>query len=667
MKLVIVESPTKCETIGRYLGEEYKVVASKGHICDLSTRGERGLGVDINNDFKATYVVSKKQINMVHELKELARKADEVILATDPDREGEAIAWHLARELKLDLTKTKRLEFHEITRVSIGEAMQKPRLIDMDLVASQEARRIIDRIIGFDLSGLIKKRIGSKSAGRVQSATLKLIAEHDKKIEQFVPEEYFEISAKVELNKKIYDLSVVKVEGGLPIKDKELGEKLFNSLGNDFVIKSISKKVTKKESKEPFTTSTLQQEAFNKLKFSTSKTQKVAQSLYEGINVNGEHMGLITYMRTDSTRLSPTFVQRAKAFILEAYGKAYIGREKTSKKSLLEQDAHEAIRPTKNHNTPESVKQYLKPDQYNLYKLIYNRALGSLMKPKTEELMTIQLQNGDVTFELQLTRTLDLGYEILEDKQDRSAFLNFPELNEGDTLYLSEKNFEQKFTQPPAHYSEAKIVHLMEEKGIGRPSTYAATIETLKDRQYVMEENGLIRVTNQGVLTNTTLTKYFPDIINVQYTASMESLLDQIASGDTKEVDVLREFYDEFRHEFTQASEIMKKEEPEVVPNMVCPVCGSKMVYAVGYNGRFIRCTNKACKHSESDPNNEAAKGIVTNKKCEKCGAPLIKKKGAYGTYYICSNNPTSCDFKAGAKYFSKKSYSYHRQKSEKK
>ncbi len=659
MKLVIVESPTKCDTIGRYLGSDYKVVASKGHICDLSTRGERGLGVDINNDFKASYVVSKKQVSVVKELKDLAKKADEVILATDPDREGEAIAWHLARELNLDLKKTKRLEFHEITRISIGEAMSKPRFIDMDLVSSQEARRIIDRIIGFDLSGLIKKRIGSKSAGRVQSATLKLIAEHDAKIDKFVPEEYFEISANTNINNKDFSLNVSKVPGGLPIKNQDGGLEIFNSLTDEIKVKSISTKIVKKESKEPFTTSTLQQEAFNKLKFPTSKTQKVAQSLYEGINVNGEHMGLITYMRTDSTRLSPTFVKRAHDFITEVYGKAYIGKTKAGKKSLNEQDAHEAIRPTKNHNTPESVKGYLRPDQYNLYKLIYNRALESLMKPKTEEQMSIIFESGQVLFELQLTRALDLGYEILEDAKDRTGLTNFPDVKEGDIFPLFDKNFEQKFTQPPAHYSEAKVVHLMEEKGIGRPSTYAATIETLLKRQYVLEDAGVLKITNQGILTDTTLTKYFPDIVNVKYTADMESLLDEIATGNIKEVEVLNNFYTVFRKEYLEASELMKHDQPEEVKDKVCPVCGSKMVYAVGYNGRYIRCTNKECRHAESDPNNEAANGVLTKKKCEKCGAPLLRKKGMYGTYYVCSNYPNTCDYRIAAKFLNKKQYSF--------
>ena len=657
MKLVIVESPTKCETIKRYLGNDYLVVASKGHICDLSTKGERGLGVDIQNGFTPTYVVSKKQISMVKELKAEARKSSEVILATDPDREGEAIAWHLARELNLPIETTKRLEFHEITRDSINKAIQEPRTIDMDLVYSQEARRIIDRIIGFDLSGLIKKRIGSKSAGRVQSSTLNLIAEHDEEITKFIPKEYYEILGKTKINKEEYSLNACRVDNKkINISSKEEANKIFSNLSDDVTVTSVKRKVYKVESKEPFTTSSMQQEAFNKYKFSASKTLKIAQSLYEGLNVNGEHMGLITYMRTDSNRLSPTFVNRAHAFIIERYGEEYLGKAKGHFKELkLAQDGHEGIRPTKNHNTPESVKQYLKPEQYNLYKLIYNRAVGSLMKAKTEEKLTLTLLSGNVEFELDFVRTLDPGFEILEGKVKKEEF---PEIKENDKFPLFDKSVEQKFTQPPAHYSEAKVVQLMEEKGIGRPSTYAATIETLKDRMYVIENGGLLSITSQGILTNNTLNKYFPDIVDVQYTADMELLLDEIASGNADEVEVLSDFYKKFRSEYHEASDKMKHEEAEVFKDYKCPVCGSDLIYAVGKNGRYIKCSNKKCKHTESDPNNELNKGVLTKKKCEKCGAYLLKKKGQYGVYYVCSNSPT-CDYKISAKLLLRKKTSY--------
>ena len=359
MKLVIVESPTKCETIKRYLGEDYLVKASYGHIRDLATKGKGGLGIDVDHNFAPVYIINKDKRKVVYDLQTLASQADEVILATDPDREGEAIAWHLAKVLGLDIDTNKRLEFHEITRDSITEAMKHPRVIDMDLVASQETRRILDRIIGFKLSSLINKKIHSKSAGRVQSATLKLVYDQELKIESFVAEEYWKINCKVLINKKEFELTFVCDEvGNKEVKTKEEAEHILSLLKDNVVVKSVEKSIKSIDSKPPFTTSTLQQEAFSRLKFKTDKTQKVAQSLYEGISVNGEHVGLITYMRTDSMRLSPTFINRANAYILETFGKDYLGKPKAFKAGELAQDAHEAIRPTSNHRTPESVRQY---------------------------------------------------------------------------------------------------------------------------------------------------------------------------------------------------------------------------------------------------------------------------------------------------------------------
>ena len=371
MKLVIVESPAKCLTIKRYLGDDYRVEASLGHIRDLATKGKGGLGVDVDNNFAPTYVINKEKEGVVYKLKNAARESEEVILATDPDREGEAIAWHLAEVLGLDVHKAKRLEFHEITRDSITEAMKHPRHIDGNLVASQETRRIVDRIIGFKLSSLMFKKIHSRSAGRVQSATLKLIADHDIEIDNFVPKEFWNILVITKINNKDFPLIFTGKNGkSIEIFNQEEANKILSAIPDNLTITSIKKEFRFKESKEPFTTSTMQQEAFARLKFKTDKTQREAQKLYEGINVGDEHVGLITYMRTDSTRLSATYVARAQAYILEKYGKEYLGHVKKEKKNELAQDAHEAIRPTSNHRTPESIRKYLTSDQYRLYKLI---------------------------------------------------------------------------------------------------------------------------------------------------------------------------------------------------------------------------------------------------------------------------------------------------------
>ena len=641
MKLVIVESPAKCETIKRYLGQDYMVEASLGHICDLATSGKGGLGVDVENGFKPTYIISNDKKSVVNDLIHKAHQSDEVILATDPDREGEAIAWHLANVLKLDVKKAKRLEFHEITRDSITEAMKHPRTIDLNLVSSQETRRILDRIIGFKLSNLIYKKIKSRSAGRVQSATLKMVAEHEAEIVKFVQEEYWVVHVKIKLGRKEYELDYIpeNPKQGM-IKSEEIVKNIIDSLGEQFVISSIERKKVTKESKEPFTTSTLQQEAFSRLKFKTSKTQRIAQKLYEGINVGDEHMGLITYIRTDSTRLSPTFIERANRYILERFGKEYMGHQKEIKHQELAQDAHEAIRPTKNHRTPESVRQYLKEDEYNLYKLIYNRALGSLMKPKVEEVMTINLDNNGVKFKLELTRTLFPGYEILEQKKEHDDV--FPDLNEGSVLPLVSKEYEKKMTQPPAHYSEAKIVKMMEDAGIGRPSTYAATIDILNKRGYTTNKDGLLIITDQGIKTNRVLEKYFPDIVNAKYTASMEKRLDDISEGNETRESVLSSFYYPFVENIEDAAVRMYKD-PQEEADGVCPKCGSKLVYKDGPHGRFIGCSNyPKCKYVQKE---EKEKPEETGDKCPQCGRPLVYRKDAKGKKFIACSGYPACEY----------------------
>ena len=645
MKLVIVESPTKCTTIKRYLGDNYEVMASLGHVRDLATSGKGGLGVDVENGFIPSYIINKDKIHVVKELQQAKSKSDEVILATDPDREGEAIAWHLSQVLNLDIKTTKRLEFHEITRDSINEAMKNPRTIDGNLVSSQETRRILDRIIGFKLSTLAYRKIRSRSAGRVQSATLKMISDHDKEIAAFVPEEYWNILVTLGVGHNKFSLTFTGKNGkAIEMHNEQEAKEVINSLPGELEVISVSKEIRTKESKEPFTTSTLQQEAFARLKFKTSKTQSVAQALYEGIDVGGEHMGLITYMRTDSTRLSPTFIARATNFITETYGPEYIGKAKQSAHKGLAQDAHEAIRPSSNHRTPDSVRQYLTTDQYNLYKLIYNRALASLMKPKKEEVLTINLAGNGYEFKVELAHTVFKGYEIILSDLDAPKDFKgkFPEVQEGDTFPVLERNAEQKFTQAPAHYSEAKLVKLMEDVGIGRPSTYASTIEILRKRKYVNNNAGILTITEQGQKTVDLLENYFPDIINVKYTAQMETKLDNVEAGSESRRAMLENFYRPFIKEVEEATVKIEKESFQPTGEL-CPVCGGELVIKEGKNGPFIGCSNyPSCKYVKKEPRKEVTE---TGEKCPVCGKPLVERKDKKGNRFIACSGYPKCTY----------------------
>ena len=640
MKLVIVESPAKCTTIKRYLGDNYVVMASLGHIRDLATSGKDGLGVNVADDFSPTYIINKDKQHIVKELKTAMSKCNEVILATDPDREGEAIAWHLAQVLGLDVNTTKRLEFHEITRDSIGEAMLHPRTIDQNLVSSQETRRIIDRIIGFKLSTLLFKKIRSRSGGRVQSATLKMIADHDEEIAKFVPEEYWTINIKIDAFNRTFSVNLI-TDKDEKITNGDAAKAIVDRIPDILVVDHIEKKIKTSDSKEPFITSTLQQEAFSRLKFKTKKTQLIAQQLYEGIEVDGEHVGLITYMRTDSTRLSPTFVQRATAYIEEKFGKEYLGHAKKIRQVSMMQDAHEAIRPTSNHRTPESVRRFLTNDQYNLYKLIYNRTLASLMQSKKDEQMTIYLKGGDLSYKLDLTRTLFKGYEAVyaDSDKEENHFDYFPDFEEGKEFKVVLKEAEQKFTQAPAHYSEAKIVKLMEEVGIGRPSTYASTIETLRKRKYVDDQSGILTVTQQGALTSTVLNKYFPDIVNTKYTAQMENKLDNIENGSQSRSKILNEFYYPFIELFNIVSQKMYKEKFEETGEK-CPICGAPLVIKEGKNGTFVGCSNfPSCKYVQKEEV-EKVELVRIGEQCPECGGDLVLREKNGSTFISCSNFP---------------------------
>ena len=642
--LVIVESPSKSKTIEKYLGGDYHVVSSKGHIRDLATSGKGGLGIDVENDFEPTYKVSSDKRAVVKELKDLAKKSDHVYLASDPDREGEAIAWHLANVLDLNMEEENRIIFNEITKHAVVEAFEHPRTIDQDLVKSQEARRMLDRIIGFKLSKLLQSKIKSKSAGRVQSVALRLIVERENEIRAFKSEEYWTLAANIEKDGKTFSASLNKIDGKkADLKTQEEVNAVIERCCHDFIVSSIEKKVRKKEARMPFITSTLQQEASTKLGFGAKKTMQIAQKLYEGLPLaGGVSEGLISYMRTDSTRLSDQFVKDAESYIEETYGKDYKGRAR-QKNSENAQDAHEAIRPTSILNTPARVKEYLTNDQYKLYKLIYARTLASLMAPSKSNVVNVQIvsdgcefsANGSIlTFDGYLKIYSD--YETVKDEM-------LPIMEEQETLKDVELEGKQHFTEPPLRYSEARLIKDLEEKGIGRPSTYAIIIDTLQARGYVSlerpSEGSKTKVfipSEQGELTDTKLQEFFSGIINVSYTANMEHHLDEIAAGERNNIEEVRTFYNEFEPLLQNAYENMEKKELERTGEK-CPDCGNDLVYRIGCFGKFISCINfPECRYTKGEDEDENAVEEV----CPKCGSKMVTKKGRYGSFLACSNYP---------------------------
>lgn len=642
--LVIVESPSKSKTIEKYLGGDYHVVSSKGHIRDLATSGKGGLGIDVENDFEPTYKVSSDKRAVIKELKDLAKKSDHVYLASDPDREGEAIAWHLANVLDLNMEEENRIIFNEITKHAVVEAFEHPRTIDQDLVKSQEARRMLDRIIGFKLSKLLQSKIKSKSAGRVQSVALRLIVERENEIRAFKSEEYWTLAANIEKDGKTFSASLNKIDGKkADLKTQEEVNAVIERCCHDFIVSSIEKKVRKKEARMPFITSTLQQEASTKLGFGAKKTMQIAQKLYEGLPLaGGVSEGLISYMRTDSTRLSDQFVKDAESYIEETYGKDYKGRAR-QKNSENAQDAHEAIRPTSILNTPARVKEYLTNDQYKLYKLIYARTLASLMAPSKSNVVNVQIvsdgcefsANGSIlTFDGYLKIYSD--YETVKDEM-------LPIMEEQETLKDVELEGKQHFTEPPLRYSEARLIKDLEEKGIGRPSTYAIIIDTLQARGYVSlerpSEGSKTKVfipSEQGELTDTKLQEFFSGIINVSYTANMEHHLDEIAAGERNNIEEVRTFYNEFEPLLQNAYENMEKKELERTGEK-CPDCGNDLVYRIGRFGKFISCINfPECRYTKGEDEDENAVEEV----CPKCGSKMVTKKGRYGSFLACSNYP---------------------------
>ena len=636
-KIVIVESPSKSKTIEKYLGSDYIVTSSKGHVRDLATSGKEGLGVDVENQFLPKYVINKDKKDVVKELKQLVKESDEVYLATDPDREGEAISWHLAQVLNVDMDKENRVVFNEVTKDAVINALQHPRKIDQNLVKSQETRRVLDRIIGFKLSKLLQKKIKSKSAGRVQSVALRLIVEKEREIEAFVPQEYWKIKAEFEKDEIEFTGELAKYNNAkLEIKNGEEANRIYESLNKEFEVANVKNTTKKRESKLPFITSTLQQEASSKLGYKAKKTMSIAQKLYEGVALEDETVGLITYMRTDSTRLSDVFVKSAYEYIEEKYGKDYVGKVKVSKKTENVQDAHEGIRPTSALRTPESVKKFLKPDEYKLYSLIYARAMASLMAPAKFDATSVSLMNNGYEFKVTGSVMKFDGYLRIYGEYEKQNNELLPELKEKEMLESKKVEKTQHFTKPPARYSEAKLIKEMEELGIGRPSTYAMIIDTIQTRGYVELVDKAFKPTETGILTSDRLTQYFNDIINVEYTAKMEHELDEIAEGEDDYVSALQSFMDVFQPLLDDAYDKMEVVAPKKTGEK-CPECGHDLVERRGRYGLFVACENyPECKYIKKDP----VELEYTGEECPKCGGKMVFKNGRFGRFEACSNYP---------------------------
>lgn len=637
--LVIVESPSKSRTIEKYLGNDYKVLSSKGHIRDLATKGKYGLGVDIDNHFAPTYELIKGKKKMVSELKKEVKAADMVYLATDPDREGEAISWHLKDELKIKDSDYERVVFNEITKDTVIKAFSKARKIDDDLVHSQETRRILDRIIGFRLSKLMQAKTGGKSAGRVQSVALKLIVDREREIQNFIKEEYWTIVAKF----NDFDASLEKYKDDKVELHNEIeADDVLNKLGNVFKIESVDKKDKKRSSKPPFITSTLEQEASIKLNFTSKKTMSLAQKLYEGIDLEDETVGLITYMRTDSIRLSDEYVKSAYKYIETKYGKEYLGIVKKSKKTENVQDAHEAIRPTSVNRTPESVKKFLTPDEFKLYSMIYKRALASLMKDAKSEQTTVILDNNNYKFKTTGSVIKFDGYlKVYGDYEDSEDAIIPPlDTYKSNVLVSNEIDKEQHFTKPKPRYTEAKLIKEMEELGIGRPSTYSKTMETIVERGYVKVEEKKFVPTEIGIETTDKLQEFFSDLINVKYTAKMEDDLDKIADGDLVWYNLLDKFYKEFEPMVKDAFDNMEKKKEEETGEM-CPLCGNPLVVRSGKYGKFVACSNYPnCKYVK-----KKEKQVVEICKCPECDGMIVEKTTKKGKIFYGCNNYPKCKY----------------------
>lgn len=662
-KLIIVESPTKAKTISKMLPKSTKVIASKGHVRDLP---KSRLGVDLEK-FEPEYINVRGQGNLIKELKKEAKAADVVYLATDPDREGEAIAWHIAHILDINGKENVRVTFNEITKNAVEEALKKPRSIEENTVDAQQARRVLDRIVGYKISPILWKNVKSGlSAGRVQSVALKLVVDREREINAFIPEEYWnlEMVLKDDLNTEFVSKFYGKDGKKQEIKsEKEVKEILDSIDTNNIKVKEIVKGTKKRNPAPPFITSTLQQTASNVLRFSTKKTMMVAQRLYEGVNIPKKgQTGLITYMRTDSTRIAENAMQAAEKLIKEKYGNTYY-EKRYFRKSKNAQDAHEAIRPTSLEYTPEEIKEYLTSDEYKLYSLIYKRFLCSQMAPAVYDTVTVKLDastyefrtNGSkINFDgfLKVYKSISDEDKNKDEKEDEDENV-FPELKENEKVKFVKYNKEQKFTNPPARFTESTLVKTLEENGVGRPSTYAPIISTILSRKYVEKEGRQFKPTNTGFLVTEIMEKFFPNIVNIEFTANVEEKLDEIEEGQVKWKKLMENFYKEFEQELEKAEkelsslELKEKAKEEVVESdVVCEKCGRKMVYKESRYGRFLACPGyPACK-------NTISLDIVEVGKCPKCGGKVVERKSRRGyKFYICENNKgeknkeTTCDY----------------------
>lgn len=649
-KLVIVESPAKAKNIKGYLGKGYDVVASMGHVRDLPSAR---LSVDIDNDFAPKYAIIKGKENFVKELKKKADKSDYVYLATDPDREGEAISWHLATILGLDLKDKNRVTFNEITKHGVTEGMSKPRSIDEDLVNAQQARRILDRLIGYKLSPFISQKIRrGLSAGRVQSVALRLVVDREEEIRAFVPQEYWSIDAKFTNppSKKTFSAAVYSKSGSkIKITCKEESDKILSELeGAEYKVSSVKKGTRKKSPTPPFTTSTLQQEASRRLSFQARRTMKAAQELYEGLDVAGlGTVGLITYMRTDSLRISDEARAAGNRFIAETYGEKYLPKKPRYYKSKGNiQDGHEAIRPSMPEVTPDSIKGSLTTDQYKVYKLIWERFIASLMESCLQETVKVEIEAGDYILTASGYTVKFDGFTVLyeesKDDADSDSSVALPPLAAGDVLRLKSILGNQHFTQPPARYTEASLTKALEENGVGRPSTYVTITSTIVAREYVKREGKQFVPTELGEAVTKLLEDKMPNIVNVKYTSKMEEDLDKIDSGEKNYIDMIRRYYDEFEKPLELAKKEMqgvKIKLKEEETDEICEKCGRNMVVKVGRFGKFLACPGyPECKNT---------KPLVykTKAKCPECGGDVIEKKTKKGvSFFGCSNYP-NCNF----------------------
>lgn len=648
--LVIVESPTKAETIGKILGSNYEVIASNGHVRDLP---KSQMGIDVENDFEPKYITIRGKGDILTALRKAVKKADKVYLATDPDREGEAISYHLSVALKLQDKKYKRITFNEVTKTAVKNSLKNARDIDMDLVDAQQARRVLDRLVGYKISPVLWAKIKrGLSAGRVQSVALKIICDREKEINDFIPKEYFSLVVNAETEKGKKEIPFRFVSGNGEKEDISSAEALNKIIadikGNDLLVKSIKQGEKTRKSPLPFTTSTLQQEASSKLNFATTKTMRIAQQLYEGINIKGKGtIGLITYLRTDSTRISEEADASARKYIGDNYGEKYIetqdGNGKQDKGGKKIQDAHEAIRPTDITLSPVKIKDELSRDQYRLYQLIYNRFLASRMANAVYETRTVKAVAGEQNLQASSSKLAFDGFMAVynpdQEKSENIRGLN--DLKEGDILKITDIEDKQHFTQPPARYTEASLVKTLEEKGIGRPSTYAPTISTILARRYITKENKKLYVTEIGEAVNNIMEQAFPVIVDVNFTANLESLLDTIGEGAINWKVVVRNFYPDLDEAVKKAeADLEKVDIQDEVSDEICDECGRNMVVKYGPHGKFLACPGfPDCKCTK--PFYEKI-GVT----CPKCGTGdvVIKMSKKGRRYYGCTNAP-ECDF----------------------